>query len=103
MRPPPDNAASFYAPPPRCNAHARFICRGRFPARVFQHELDHLDGIVYTEKALPRSIGHLSRLHTPALRDALRQEVPRDLPHASLSEAERAEWDSENDAIGFPF
>ena len=72
----------------------RLTWRGRFAARVFQHEVDHLDGIVFTEKALPRSLGHLSSLATPARRDALRKEVLRDLPNADLSEAEREVWDT---------
>jgi len=27
-----------------------------WPARIIQHEMDHLDGILYTDKALPRSL-----------------------------------------------
>ena len=37
-------------------------------ARVFQHELDHLDGVLYTSKMIPESFCHITRLEDPEAR-----------------------------------
>mmetsp|Transcript_3789 Transcript_3789/g.11101 ORF Transcript_3789/g.11101 Transcript_3789/m.11101 type:complete len:201 (+) Transcript_3789:62-664(+) len=52
-----------------------------FEARVFQHELDHLDGILFTDKADPRSLVHESYLlgdgpDSEAVCASLRQLAP---------------------------
>jgi hypothetical protein len=36
--------------------------RARWEARVFQHELDHLNGVMFTERAVMRSLAHQSVL-----------------------------------------
>ena len=75
---------------------------------VFQHELDHLDGIVYTEKALPRSLSHVSQIGSSTLRDAIRREVLRDVqgmdvPQAREQEEERDADEDACDEDGFFF
>ena len=44
-------------------------------ARVFQHELDHLDGILYTERADMRSFIHESVMERDAEREAIEDLV----------------------------
>ena len=47
-------------------------------ARIFQHELDHLDGILYTSKMIPESFSHVSALTRDAdYREALEQRAIR--------------------------
>ena len=58
--------------------HISPVCaylHSRWEARVFQHELDHLDGIMYTERATMSSFTPESQLETGAarvLQDALK-------------------------------
>ena len=42
-------------------------------ARVFQHEMDHLDGIMYTSRMIASSFTHVSMLHDEAARDAIEE------------------------------
>jgi peptide deformylase len=37
-------------------------------ARVFQHELDHLDGVLYTARCIPASLAHVSMLRSERTR-----------------------------------
>jgi len=55
-------------------------------ARVFQHEFDHLNGVLYTSRMIASSFAHKSMLHTPASRDAIEE-----LEAAALEEASAAD------------
>ena len=47
------------------HVHAHNALRAcRAEARCFQHELDHLDGILYTERMVASSLLHVSLLET---------------------------------------
>ncbi|KAL1526006.1 hypothetical protein AB1Y20_020830 [Prymnesium parvum] len=74
-----------------------------FAARMLEHEIDHLDGVLFTEKAIPGSLLPVEQLHSAAIRDSVRERLLRDVPHASLvPESQRSAWDSADDAQGFP-
>jgi peptide deformylase len=55
-----------------------------WPARIMQHEMDHLDGTLYVDRMIPRSLageGELARLSSLPLNDVLAELVsPRDEP-----------------------
>lgn len=59
-------------------------------ARTFQHELDHLDGILYTSKMIPESYVHLSKL-----RDAEEKSEIEDIAIAAAQK--RAEERDDDD------
>ena len=40
-------------------------------ARVFQHEVDHLDGVLYTERMIPSSLTHVSAMDDSSLREEI--------------------------------
>jgi peptide deformylase len=52
-----------------------------WPARIFQHEVDHLDGTLYVDRMISRSLtaeGDLARLSAMRVGDVLRELVDRD-------------------------
>ena len=60
--------------------------RGSDMARTFQHELDHLDGILYTSKMIPESYVHLSKLRRG--REERKEDIatppPRNVPKSAM-------------------
>jgi peptide deformylase len=44
-----------------------------WPARIFQHEIDHLDGILMTDRMLPRTLASTEPLGTGATSDLLKR------------------------------
>ena len=46
-------------------------------ARCFQHELDHLDGVLYTTRCNPSSIAHVDELKSEQARAAIEREARR--------------------------
>ena len=48
---------------------------------MFQHELDHLDGVLYTSKMIPESFCHITRLEDP--------EVRAEIEEAAINAAEQ--------------
>jgi peptide deformylase len=43
-------------------------------ARVFQHEIDHLDGVLYTSRMIPGSFTHTSVLRDPLQRSTIERQ-----------------------------
>ena len=43
-------------------------------ARVFQHELDHLDGVLFTERMIPSSLTHMSIMTDDEAREAVEED-----------------------------
>ena len=48
-------------------------------ARVFQHELDHLDGVLFTSRMIESSFAHLSMLRDPTRRDEIESQSKAEL------------------------
>ena len=60
-------------------------------ARVFQHEMDHLDGILYTARCIPSSISHVDELRSQSRRATIESETLREVGRGGCSDGERSE------------